>query len=250
VNRSRDNNRGVAYEQYLIDRAAEVAEEQRQRDAAQAAAVAADPVLSFQKASNQLAEEMRTTIQTTRLGQDVLPGERINGRKINEDVAISNFKLFATTQPGFKKDIHGRQLLDMMEFQDLAPLVENYKALFALMTEYALFVEPEQEAPQQETRYTDAQLVDPVSLLTPSEQAVYKHQQYCEKIIGHDESGRGWTMQQVDALPSKEMLRLLRLFEQGHRGSNLLTVYREIQDIKQHQEAERDRIAAEEMEER
>jgi hypothetical protein len=243
MNRSRDNNRGVAYEQYLIDRAAEVAEEQRQRDAAQAAAESADPILSFQKASNQVAEEMRTTIQTTRLGQDVLPGDRINGRKINEHVAISNFKVFATTQPGFTKT-HGRQLLDMMEFQDLAPLVENYKALFALMSEYALFVEPKQVAPQQETRYTDAQVVDPVSLLTPSEQAVYKHQQYCEKIIGHDESGRGWTMQEIDALPSKDMLRLLRLFEQGHRGSNLLTIRREILDIKQQQEAERE-IAAE-----
>jgi hypothetical protein len=51
--------------------------------------------------------------------------------------------------------------------------------------------------------------------------------------------GKKWTEAELDALPAKEALRLRRLFEKGHRGDSHLDTYREIQDIKQQQEAER-----------
>jgi len=65
-------------------------------------------------------------------------------------------------------------------------------------------------------------------------------------VVGTDEMGRQWTEEAIDReLSAKDGLRLRRLFEQGHRGSNLLTIRREILDTKQIQDAERARIAAE-----
>jgi hypothetical protein len=95
------------------------------------------------------------------------------------------------------------------------------------------------EQPEQTTRYKNVEVVDPRSTLTPSERAIYDHQQHIDKIVGHDEFGKGWTEAELDQLPSKDELRLRRLFEQGHRGSNLLTIRREILDIKAQQDAER-----------
>jgi hypothetical protein len=105
-----------------------------------------------------------------------------------------------------------------------------------LLLAYGVYVEPVETAPAEEA--------GPV--YTKSEQAVIDHQRFCEEIVGHDEDNVAYTEKILAELPAKEELRLRRLFEQGHRGSNLLTIRREILDTKQIQDAERARIAAEE----
>jgi hypothetical protein len=240
VNRARDRREGTpAYEQFLIDRAAEAAEEQRLQAEAQANADAQNPELQFQQASNRLAEETRQVILTGYIPQSLLNVERMNGRKIvNVDAAVRNFRYFADNTPGFKKYM-ADALISAAERSDLAPVAPSYTALFNLMTEYNCFG----EEPAQVAAPAPMEEVAPV--LSRSDQAILDHQRFMEEIVGTDELGRQWTAFELDQLPAKDELRLRRLFEQGHRGSNLLTTRREILDIKQQQDAERARIAAE-----
>lgn len=240
MNRARDHRSGPAYEEWVAERAKEVAEEQRLQKEAEAQT----PEATYKRAADAEAQTVLELLRTGYVPDSLLPGaERMNGRVIsNQQAAINNWKYFADTCQTFQIWM-GRQLLDASERSDLAPIAPNYLALHNLMLSSGAYVEPAQ--PQPETRYEDVEIVDPRSLLSPSEQAVYDHQKYIEKVVGHDESGRGFTEAELDQLPAKDALRLRRLFEQGHRGSNLLTIRREILDIKQQQDAERERIAAE-----
>jgi hypothetical protein len=236
----RTRNRRVndpAFLEYLADQAKEQAAIKAEQDAL----AAQDPTVMYTAAANRLAEETRELILTGYIPDTLLSGcERMAGRVIkDEGAAIRNFQWFVQNTPSFHPHYMGRPLLDAAERSDLAPTGPNYTALFNLMVQYGAFPEEPAQPVVTET------VVEVLPVLSRSEQAVIDHQRYCDEIIGHDESGKGWTMQMVDALPSKEMLRLLRLFEQGHRGSNLLTIRREILDLKQQQDAERERIAAE-----
>ena len=220
-----------AYKTWVIERASEIEQEN-------AAALDADPVAKAERAMDSEAQVTLDIIKTGYIPDALLPVERRNGRAIvNEAAVISNFKFFATTTGSFQNWM-ASQLWDAAERSQIVPTAPAYLALHNLMLTYSAYEQPVQPA------ITETEVAaEPV--WSPSEQAVINHQRYCDEIIGHDESGKKWTMEMVDALPSKEMLRLLRLFEKGHRGSSLLDTYREILDIKQGQEAARARIAAE-----
>jgi hypothetical protein len=239
MNRARDHRTNdPAYIEWQRNRQAELDAEKAAADIAQAAAEATDPVKAFQKASDAEAEAQRDLVLNGVLSESVLPGERVRGRAVNEVIAGENFKAWTQQESTFKKYMF-ETFYAALKRNDLAPIANNFGTMHRLLLQYNCYTdEPVQEV---------APVVEELPHYTASEQAVIDHQKYCEEIIGHDESGKGWTMEMVDALPSKEMLRLLRLFEQGHRGSNLLTIRREILDIKQQQEAERQKIAAEEI---
>jgi hypothetical protein len=230
------------YLQYLDD----LAKEQAAIKAEQDALADQTPEAMYKRAADQEANAIRELLRTGYVPDSLLPDtERMNGRVIsNQQAAINNWKYFADTCETFQIWM-GRQLLDASERSDLAPIAPNYKKLHELMLQYSAYEEPAQPVAQPETRYEDVEIVDPRSLLSPSEQAVYDHQQYIEKVVGHDEFGKGWTDAELDRLPAKEELRLRRLFSTGTRGDSRLLEYRERQDIKAVQEAERARIAAE-----
>ncbi len=240
----RTRNRRVndpTFLEYLADQAKEQAAIKAEQDALAAAADAADPMKAFQKASDAEAQTVLELLRTSYIPESLLAVERLNGRVIaNEQAAINNWRFFAANTPSFKPEYMGRPLLDAAERSQIIPTAPAYTTLHNLMLQYGAYP----DEPVQVVAPAPVEELPPV--LSRSEQAVIDHQRYCEEIIGHDESGKGWTLQEVDALPSKEMLRLLRLFEQGHRGSNLLTIRREILDIKQQQDAEKARQAAEE----
>jgi hypothetical protein len=241
MRRTRDENRGPAYADWVAERAVEVSEEQGLQAEAQAATEAADPVKAFQKASDAEAQAVLEIIRTGYIPHSILPGvERMNGRMIaNEAAAIRNFKYFAESTASFQYWM-GRPLLDAAERSDLSPIAPNYLALHNLMLQYGAYPEP----PAQEVAPA---LVEEQPTLTRSEQAIHDHDAYVNAVVGTDELGRQYTEAMLDELPSKQALHLRRLFESGHRGSNLLTLRREILDTKQIQDAERARIAAEEM---
>lgn len=222
MNRSRDNNRGPAYDQWVIDRAAEVAEEQRQQAEAQAAADAADPVLAFQKASDAEAQAIRELILTGYVPESVLPVERIRGRQVNESAKISNWKHFATTCPTFQRWM-AEQLIDTAFRSDIAPIAPAYLALHNLMLQYGVYVEPVQEvAPAVEE---PAQQV-----LTPSEQFKV-NQVKLDTVIGIVD-GVEITERYLNSLPSRQELIIRRKLEKGHSGDSNFDEYLERRDVK------------------
>jgi hypothetical protein len=246
MQRTRNNNRGVAYQEYLADVAAEQAAEKAAADAAQAEADAQDPVKAFQNVANAEAEQSRQLVLSGVLSDEYLSGfgaiVRQPFTEAQVDTAMAQF--MAETHDYIRTKPNAKVLIAFLYRNNISPAAcSSYRIGHAILKLWAAY--PDAEKPVAQIAQSAPKVIaEPV--LTPSEQAVIDHQRYCEEIIGHDESGKGWTMQMVDALPSKEMLRLLRLFEQGHRGSNLLTIRREVLDIKQQQDAERDKIAREE----
>jgi hypothetical protein len=129
-------------------------------------------------------------------------------------------------------------LVDFLDRNNLSPAsLESFKLAHAILKLWRCY--PDEFAP-----VVEEQPAQPV--LSRSDQAIVEHQNYIELIVGTDEYGKSWTAAELDRLPAKDELRLRRLFEKGHRGSNLYDVYREIKDIQQQQEVERNRIAAEE----
>ena len=234
MQRTRHNNRGQAYEEWKAARQLELDEEQRQRDAA----AAQDPTVMYQQVADQEAQAIRELILTGYIPTELLHGvERINGRKVLEEPAIRNFKFFADNTPSFHRYM-ADALLSAAERSDLAPIAPNYTKLHNLFLQYSAYPEP----PVQEA--APAEEIPPV-VLPRSDQAVVDHQRYLEEVVGTDELGTQYTEAMLDQLDAKSALRLRRLFESGHRGSNLLTIRREILDIKAQQDAERARLAAE-----
>ncbi len=214
-------------------------EYQAEQEAAKAVVEAADPVLQAQRALDAEALAVQELLRTGYVPDSMLPGvERMNGRVIaNEAAAIRNWKYFADTCPTFQHWM-ADALLSAAERSDLAPIAPNYLALHNLMLEYGAYPEP--------PAVTETAPITEEPMHTPSELAVLKHQDYMTKIVGVDETGREWTDEAIDReLSAKDGLRLRRLFESGTRGDSRLLIYREIQDIKAQQEAERERLAAE-----
>ena len=199
-------------------------------DEAQAALDAADPVKAFQQASNVEAEAVRETILTGYISDSILPGvERMNGRTIaNEQAAVNNWKYFAESTASFHYYM-ADALLSAAERSDLAPIAPNYLALHNLLLAYGAYPEaPAQPAVEQPVAVAEEVVfVDQngyewtqsaINALSASDRAGVNHQIYAEKILGHSEDGKAWTMQMIDRLPSNEMRSLLLLFEQGHRS--------------------------------
>lgn len=288
-----------AYQDFLKERQAELDEEKRQSDAAQAA----DPTVQAQSAMNSLALAEREAVLNVPLSEEYLLGERLNGREMPANYPRV-LRAWADATPSFKRYM-GDVLLSTFLLNDLTPTAENFTRVHEMLISYsaypdepnpAAFLEKfgplnrSEEISESEARQAmdsflratnwrkssnnaklllkilaDAELLPfaenlraadaflrstnaypEATTYTRSDQIVVDHQKYCEEIIGHDESGKAWTMQMVDALPSKDMLRLLRLFELGTRGDSRMLDYMSIKDIQQKQAAERDRIAREE----
>jgi hypothetical protein len=216
-----------------------------EQQAAQAAA-ASTPEAQYQATVNQLYVEERNDVLTGTISDENLSkfGTVVRGRCSEEqtNLARTEFRQMATDY--VRTPANGWALCNMVTRNGLHPgNAHSYllcHKILQLWNGYPDATVPV-EQPAQPTRYSNVEVVDPRSTLSPSDRAVYDHQMYIDKIVGHDEMGKGWTEAELDQLDSKSELRLRRLFEQGHRGSNLLTLRREILDIKAQQDAERER---------
>jgi hypothetical protein len=234
VNRSRDHRSGPAYEQYLIDRQAEI-------DAENAAA-ALTPEAQYKAAINELHADERNAVLHGVISDVNLAkfGTVVRGSCSEEQKVLARTEFREMATDYVRNSANGTTLCAMVDRNGLHPgNPYSYLLCHEICKLWGLYTTEADPEPQPTTRYADVEIVDPRSTLTPSERAIYDHQQYIEKIVGHDETGRAWTEAELDQLPSKDELRLRRLFGQGHRGSNLLTIRREILDIKAQQDAER-----------
>jgi hypothetical protein len=242
MNRARDRREGTpAYEEYLRDRQAELDEEQRQHDAA----AAQDPTVMYQQVANAEAEASRQLVLTGRLSDEYMSdfGAVVRTPFTEAQVEIAMAEFMAQTPDYVKTKANAKVLVEFLYRNQLSlgarTSLRLAHKILALWNCY-----PDAEKPVQEM--APAPVVEAAPVLSRSEQAILDHQKFMEEIVGTDELGKQWTAFELDRLPAIEELRLRRLFEQGHRGSNLLTVRREVLDIKQQQDAERDRIAQEE----
>ena len=147
MQKTRNNDRGQAYAEYLVDRAKEISDEAT----AKAAADANDPVKRFEKSSNESSAATRAAlINGTPLGEDVLPGERVNGRRVNESATVSNWQYWATQGQGKAAGFQNkdsRAVLDTWKANDLAPTAENFSSVFRLLKEFDLLPDAEPGSP-------------------------------------------------------------------------------------------------------
>jgi len=221
---ARDRREGdPAYEQW-----------KKEYEVEQAAANAADPEFQFKQAANADAEANRQTALTKRLSHEYLSafGTVEEGHCSEEQKAAARIQFREATPEYIRTAANGQMLCDMVDRNHLHPgAVASYLLCHALLQHWTGY--PDLVVPVEQPA--------PVEVIPPSDQAIIDHQNFLTEIVGTDELGKSWTAAELDALPAKEELRLRRLFEQGHRGSNLLTVRREVLDIKQQQDAERAR---------
>ena len=223
MQRTRNNNRGVAYREYLADVAAEQAAEKAAADAAQAEADAKDPVKAFQKASDAEAQAIRDTILNHRISESLLPGERVNGRKINEDVAASNLKLWAQQESTFQRYMF-ETFYAALKRNDLAPIANNFGALHRLLLQYAAYPdEPVQVV-------APAPVEEPQPVLTPSEKFM-ADQVNLDTVLAIVD-GVEISERYLNSLPSREELKIRRKLEKGHAGDSNLDEYLERRDVK------------------
>jgi hypothetical protein len=213
---------------------------QKEYEAEQKAAQAADPEFQFKQAANAAAEANRHGVLTMPMNEAYLATFGTIVRPPFDESKVAYF------MDRFKNEFdyvssrgNARVLVEFIERNNLSPAsLESFKLAHAILKLWRCY--PDEFAP-----VVEEQPAQPV--LSRSEQAIVDHQNYIERIVGTDEYGKSWTDEMIDReLNAKDGLRLRRLFEKGHRGSNLYDVYREIKDIQQQQEAERNRIAAEE----
>jgi hypothetical protein len=249
MNRARDRREGTAaYEAWKIDRQAELDTEKAAADAAQAAA-AQTPEERYKAATNQLFSEERNVVLNGIIIDSYLAqfGTIKRGRCSEEQKVAARMQFRQTVTDYVRNNTNGATLVAMVDRNNLHPgAVESYLLCHELCKLWSAYVDadPVEEAPAPVAEVVP---VEVVPVLSRSEQAILDHHAYVNDVVGTDEMGRQWTEEAIDReLSAKDGLRLRRLFEQGHRGSNLLTVRREILDIKQQQDAERNRMAQEE----
>jgi hypothetical protein len=241
MQRTRGNNRGPAYEEWVAERAKEVQEEQRLQAEAQANADAQNPELQFKRAADAEAQTILELLRTGYVPESVLPGaERMNGRVIsNQQAAINNWKYFATTCPTFQIWM-GRQLLDASERSDLSPIAPNYQKLHELMLQYGAYIEPVVEQPVAQPE------VEPTSRIAqwkPSEQ--FKVEQANLDKVFAVVDGVEISERYLNSLPSREELKIRRKLEKGHAGNQNFDTFLEIKDAQFERDAEIARRARE-----
>jgi hypothetical protein len=147
MQKTRNNDRGQAYLDWQRERAIEI----EQETAAKAAADANDPMKQFEMSANASASTIRQSlVSSTPLGEDVLPGERIAGRKVVESALIANWKYWAMQgqgkAAGFQTE-DASAVFDTWKANDLAPTAENFSAVFQLLKDYDLLPDAEPGSP-------------------------------------------------------------------------------------------------------
>jgi hypothetical protein len=218
-------------------------------DAAQAvsdAAAAQTPEAQYKAAINELHAEERNAILNGVISDINLAkfGTIVRGRCSEEQKVAARIEFRKVATDYVRNEANGTILCSMVDRNRLHPgAVESYLLCHAICKLWGLYTDEAAPVEQPVAQPEPEVIAQPA--LTRSEQAIVDHQRFMEEVVGTDELGRQWTAFELDQLPAKDELRLRRLFEQGHRGSNLLTARREILDTKQIQDAERARIAAE-----
>jgi hypothetical protein len=244
---SYERHRSPAYAEWEADRAKEIADAKAQQEAAEAARIAADPVLQFQKSTNELYATEQQAVLHGVVNEIYLAsfGHYRKGTCSEEEKVAARTKFRETATDYIRNKTNGATLCAMVSRNNLHPGdVESYLVCHEILKLWGGYVDadPIEEAP------VPTEEVAPV--LTRSEQMVINHQKFMTDIVVVDELGTQWTAAMLDKLPAKEELRLRRLGEKGHRGDSLMDQFYEVKDIQQARDLENARLAPEDRDER
>jgi len=232
----RTNDR--AYQEWQAARALEVEQENGAAQAAQAALDAANPVKTFQQASNAEAQAVLETIRTGFVPESILPVERLNGRMIvNEQAAINNFKYFAESTASFHYYM-ADALLSAAERSQIIPTAPAYTALHNLMLQFGAYPEP----PAQPAVEQPVAVAEEVVMRMPSEIAEARRYDFFHKVVVTDPRPEKYGTKYAEAdlrrLPATEERFLRRYAEKGHSGSAAYDEYLEVKDKQSARDAE------------
>jgi hypothetical protein len=241
MNRARDRREGTpAYEQWLIDRQAEIDAEK----AAQAAAEAADPVKAFQNVANAEAEASRQLVLTGRLSDQYMSdfGAVVRQPFTEAQVDTAMAQFMAETADYIKTRANGKVLTEFIWRNNISPGARtSYRLAYKILQLWNCF--PDAENPvAQITQPAPEALAEPV--LMPSEQ--FKVNQTNKDTVLGVVNGREITERVLEAMDSKTALYTRRVLEKGFSGNQNYDTFLEVKDAQFARDAEIARKAAEE----
>jgi hypothetical protein len=234
MNRARDHRSGPAYDQYLLDRQAEIAAEQ--------AAAAQTPEAQFKSAIDELHAEERNAVLNSLISDVNLAkfGTIVRSAFTEEqvDAAMEQFK--ADTDY-VRSPANASVLVNFIVRNKLsAGVVGSYLLAHKILQLWAAY--PDAATPAPIAAPVPAPIVDP---RTPSEIATANYRERMTKIVVYDPTdNKPYTEYDLEQCDSAKERRLRRLME-GRIGNDRYDTYLEIQDIKQQQAAELARKLAE-----
>jgi hypothetical protein len=230
-----------AYQELLADRAAEAAELKRQQEAEEAARIAADPVLSFQKSTSELYASEQQAVLHGVVNEIYLAsfGHCRKGTCSEEQKVAARTKFRETATDYIRNATNGATLCAMVDRNGLHPGdVESYLICHEILKIWGGYVDddPVEEAP--------VPAVEPEVVLTPSQKAEKDYEYRHTVIVVYDPvDGKGYTEYDLDTkVDSQTELRLRRLME-GRIGNNRYEEYMRRKDIRAAQQDETNQIA-------
>jgi hypothetical protein len=234
VIRARDHRSGPAYDQYLLDRQAEIAAEQ--------AAAAQTPEAQFKSAIDELHATEREAVLNSPISDENLSKFGVIDRSAFTEAQVeSAMEAFKSTSDYVRSPANAKVLVNFIVRNKLSPGVFNsYMLAHKVLQLWAAY--PDATTPEPTADPVPAPAVDP---RTPSEIAAAKYRVRMSKIVVYDPiDNKPYTEFDLEQCDSKTELRLRRLME-GRIGSSTYDTYMEIQDIKAQQAAELARKLAE-----
>jgi hypothetical protein len=247
MQRTRNNNRGQAYQEYLADKAREDAEAKAAADAAEAAAMQT-PEAQYKASINQLFTQERNVVLHGGLSDAYLSqfkqfGTLKRGTCSESEAIAARVKFRETTPTYIRNNTNGATLVALVKRNGLLesdPV--SYAVCWEICKIWGLVVDAD---PVEEVPVPVAEVVPVVEVdtRTPSEIAEAKYKARMTEIVVYDPiDNQGYTEFDLEnKVDSKTELRLRRLTE-GRIGNEQ---YAEYMNRKDWQAAERARIAAE-----
>jgi hypothetical protein len=255
MQRTRNNNRGAAYDQWVIDRAAEVAEEQRlqqeaeaQAEAAEAARIEADPILSYQKSTNELYAGEQNIVLHGVVDERYLAqfGTVKRGRCSEEQKTAARIEFRRVATDYIRNEANGAILCAMVDRNGLHPgEVASYLLCHKVLLLWAGYPDAVvEESPIVEVAPV-MEVAEPV--LTPSERAAKKYQDDRTIIVVTDPAtGQQFTEFDLSRLNAVDERRLRRIAEKGNSFGSAFEGYLDVKDAQHARDQEIARRAAEE----
>jgi hypothetical protein len=244
MRRSRDNNRGPAFEQWRSERQAEIDAEK----AAQDAAAAQNPTAIYAATANAEAEATRQLVLTGRLSDTYMSGfgtiVRQPFTEAQVDTAMSRF--MADTADYVKTKANAKVLIEFLYRNNISPAAcSSYRIGHAILKLWAAY--PDLEKPvAQITQPAPKVVAEPV--LTPSEAAAKKyHDDRTIIVVTDPATGQQFTEFDLSRLNAVEERRLRRIAEKGNSFGSVYEGFLDVKDAQFARDQEIARRAAEEQ---
>ncbi len=234
MNRARDHRSGPAYEQYLIDRQAELEAEQ--------AAAAKTPEAQYKAALNELHADERNAVLSSPISDENLSKFGVIDRSAFTEAQVdSAMEAFKSTSDYVRSPANASVLVNFIVRNKLsAGAFNSYMLAHKILQLWAAYPDATTPAPIAAT--VPAPIVDP---RTPSEIATANYRERMTKIVVYDPTdNKPYTEFDLEQCDSAKERRLRRLME-GRIGNDRYDTYMEIQDIKAQQAADLARKLAE-----